>query len=230
MRDFCINKSFFLLLFVLLSGACSQGDYSMQTEYLVDFCVVKERGSQSLYLASDAGRILTPSSSLDLTDSKVGQRYRVTYINIGGGQYSVSETVIKVIDMQPVFTENVMPLSQFPTGLKDPLSFISEPWQGGGYLNFEFSFRFSDQAIIHSIHLIQDSIVSRASKKLIYLSLVHDAAGDKLLENSALIFKSFPLNTVSGIEKSDSLIITALRENELKPMVFRLLADSIANK
>jgi len=208
-----IRKIYFLLAVIcLLATSCSQGDYEMGTSYEVTFGVVKERGDHKLYLYSDGGLSLFPSTSLDSINFKVGERYRVTYVRMNGYYTSDKEASINVSDMQRVLVKDAVPVSDFSGLLKDPIWVMNKPWFGGGYLNFEFSFSFSDSKIKHGIYLVQDSI---GMDNKIYMTFGHDANGD-LPQNTTIALASFPLKSISRIDTADSLIICVPKSNAAK--------------
>jgi len=210
MKPLFLSRSLLLCLFIIFAEACSREDYSLKTNYIVSLCVVKESSNQNLYLLSDQGTVLYPSSSLNVETS--GQRYRVTYKVMEGASSKQDETaVVSISNMEPVLIKNVVSRALFTGTMNDFVWFECSPWSGGGYLNFEFIFDYSDSNIMHGIYLVQDS-TGNAGKN-IYLTFRHDANGDtSKYETTALA--SFPFSSISGIQKADSLIIKALGGTE----------------
>ncbi|MDD4922218.1 MAG: NigD-like C-terminal domain-containing protein [Bacteroidales bacterium] len=214
---FC--KQSFLLVFVLMfTGACSKD----QTKYMVEICDVKESGNNLLYLLSDAGRILYPSSSRDVTINMRGQRFCVTYIELEGDALSDGEAVVEIKDMLHVLVKDVVDRTLFTGTLNDPVWLVGKPWFGGDYLNFEFSYHNNaDSDIEHNIELVQDSIVSSNQVKKIYMTFGHNANNDASLRMATAFF-SFPTATITDIQNADSLIIRVLEGD--KQQLYRLAA------
>jgi hypothetical protein len=206
MKPLFLNKSILLCLFIILAEACSQEDYSLKTNYVVSLCVVKESSNQNLYLLSDQGTVLYPSSSLEAETS--GQRYRVTYKIMEGASSKQDETaVVSISNMEPVLIKKVVSRTSFAGTMNDFVWLECNPWSGGGYLNFEFIFDYSNSNIRHSIYLVQDSTGNAGQN--VYLTFGHDANGDtSKYETTALA--SFPFSSIPGIQKADSLIIKVL--------------------
>jgi len=217
MFKLCKN-SFTLILLIFLACSCS----NTETSYLVELCVVKERGDQSLYLLSDEGHILYPSSSLDSEKYVAGQRFRVTYIKMeGGASLSKDEAVIDIKYMLPVLIKDAVSAKDFTDkNINDPIWLVSQPWPGGGYLNFEFVFGLTDTAVKHGIYLVQDSLVHKSNMYKIYLTFGHDANKDA---SSAMgtALASFPLNSITDIQRADSLIIYVLEGT--KEQIYKLV-------
>lgn len=208
---FLSRNTIFCTFFVFLS-ACNQDDYSLKT----DLCVVKESGDQSLYLLSDKGKALCPSSSLSAETYKEAQRYSVTYKTMEGTASQKDETVVNIFNMQPVLVKDAVLRAQFSNSISDPVWLVSQPWIGGGYLNFEFSYFFSDSNIKHGIYLVQETTVNGSTGENIHLTFGHDANGDAST-NKATALASFPFNSVSGIKYADSLVINVLEGTTANP-------------
>lgn len=184
---------------------------------MVELCVVKELGNQSLYLLSDEGNILYPSSSLDSVKIKAGQRYRVTYKIMVGDASKQEETVIQVAGMQPVLIKDAVSRVLFSGTINDQVWLVSKPRFGGDYLNFEFSFGYSNTNIKHGIHLVQDSTTHENDVDIIYLTFGHDANGDSFQYKTSQLV-SFPLTSIAGIHGTDSLIVTVLEGEAGNPV------------
>ena len=203
------KKSYPLILLLILVCSCSQDE----TSYLTELCVVKERGNKSLYLFTDDGNVLSPSTSLDFSKYSEGERYRVTYIKMKSNVSSSKESLIEIQYMLPVLIKDAIPRKDFSTKMKDPIWLTGQPWFGGGFLNFEFSFGFEKQEIKHGIFLVQDSSVYKKDVNKIYLSFGHDANKDAS-RIMATALASFPVNSISDIKNADSLIINVLEGSE----------------
>lgn len=212
MKHLFLRRSCSICLFILFLGACTQDDYSLKT----DLCIVKESGDQSLYLLSDQGKVLCPSSSLNIETYKDGQRYSVTYKIMEGTALQKDETVVNIFNMQPVLVKDAVLIAQFSNSISDLVWLVSKPWAGGGYLNFEFSYSFSDSNIKHGIYLIQDTIVNGKSGENIYLTFGHDANGDASI-SKATALASFPFTSIYGIQHADSLVINVLEGTAASP-------------
>jgi len=196
------KQGFFLGFLLMLASACNRD----QTNYIVELCDVKERGDESFYLLSDGGETLYTSSSSDLADYKAGQRFRVTYIKLEGKNASKDEVMIDVKYMFPVLIKDAMPLESLKVAIKDPVWLINQPWYGGGYLNFEFSYGKNESSEIkHDIQLVQDS----TAQNKVYMTFGHNANGDVSPKNVTAL-ASFPLTSISGFQSADSLIIKVL--------------------
>lgn len=194
-----LRKYLSLVIIVFLVSSCSNDETSYQTE----FCVIEKRGDQSLYLHSDNGYDLNPSSSLDATIYEAGQRFRVTYIEMGS-TYTLSEVkVIDVVDMLPV---KIFETLKTETKSDDPVWLVREPWIGGGFINFEFSFGYQNPDKKHGIYLVKDSLVPNSDGGKIYLSLRHDANKDGNSE-MATAFASSSLDLITESLDIDSLIV-----------------------
>ena len=220
---FKLCKNSFILIF-LISLACSCSN--TETSYLVELCVVKERGYQSLYLLSDEGHILNPTSSLNPEIYKVGQRFRVTYIKMAGStSVSKDESDIEIKYLLPVLIKDAVSAKDFKDEkINDPIWLVSQPWPGGGFLNFEFSFGFTDAEVKHGIYLVQDSLVHKSNVNKIYLTFGHDANKDaSSVMGTALA--SFPLNSITDIQHADSLIIHVLEGT--KRTIYKLAVTDI---
>jgi hypothetical protein len=210
MKPLFLSRSLLLCLIIVFAEACTKEDYSLKTNYVVSLCVVKESSNQDLYLLSDQGNALYPSSSLKAETS--GQRYQVTYKVMDGTSSKQDETtVVSISNMNPVLIKEVVSRSLFTGSMNDFVWLECNPWSGGGYLNFEFIFDDSDSNIKHSIYLVQDS-TGNAGKN-IHLTFGHDANGDTS-GHKATALASFPFSSISGIQKADSLIIKVLGGTE----------------
>ena len=208
---FC-KQCFFLGFLLVLASACNQD----QTNYIVELCDVKERGDESLYLFSDGGETLYTSSSSDLADYKAGQRFRVTYIKLEGKNTSKDEVMIEVKYMLPVLIKDAISLESLNSAIKDPVWLINQPWYGGGYLNFEFSYGDNESSEIkHDIQLVRDSI----AQNKVYMTFGHNANGDVSQKNVTAL-ASFPLTSISGFQSADSLIVKVLEGS--KYTIYRL--------
>jgi len=187
---------------------------------MVELCVVKERGDQSLYLLSDEGRILNPSSSLNAEKYIAGQRFRVTYIKMeGGASTSKDEAVIEIKYMLPVLIKDAVSAKDFTKKINDPIWLVSQPRPGGGFLNFEFVFALKDTTVKHGINLVQDSFVHKSNMNKMYLTFGHDANKDASSEMVTAL-ASFPLKSITDIQRADSLIIQVLEGT--KKNIYRL--------
>lgn len=189
----------FVLLIVLLSS-CSNDETSYQTE----FCVIEERGDHSLYLHSDNGYDLSPSSSLDASIYEAGQRFRVTYIEMGSMKLLSDGKLIDVVDMLPV---KIFTSLESETKSEDPVWFVADPWISGGFLNFEFSFGYQNSDKKHGIYLVRDSIVQGSEGGKVYLSFRHDANKDGT-SVMATAFASSSLSLITESMDIDSLIFS----------------------
>lgn len=204
-----IQKLISLILFIFLAASCSQDE----TNYQSAFCVVMERGDQSLYLRSDEGVDLNTSTALDASTYKAGQRYRVTYITMVNGKINKEEQTIEVVDMLPVKILRSISIQEYQkqvnsTGSGDPVWLNVTPWASGGFLNLEFTFGYKNPDIQHSVYMVRDSMVRSNESDNLYLSFRYDANKD---ESSILTsaFASILLDSISlpGIQFADSLII-----------------------
>ena len=222
MFKLCKN-SFTLILLIFLACSCS----NTETSYLVELCVVKERGDQSLYLLSDEGHILNPSSSLNAEKYVAGQRFRVTYIKMEGGvSLSKDESVIDIKYMLPVLIKDAVSAKDFTDKkINDPIWLVSQPWPGGGYLNFEFVYGRTDATVKqHGIYLVQDSLVHKLNRYKIYLTFGHDANKDAS-SSKVTALASFPLNSITDIQRADSLIIHVLEGT--KENIYKLAVTDV---
>ena len=208
MKHLFLSRSFLFCISIALFGACTQEDYSLNTE----LCVVKKSGDLSLCLLSDQGNVLYPTSSLDAEIYKEGQRYNVTYKVMEG---SVSNQV-NIFNMQPVLIKDAVSRALFTGSMGDLVWLVSKPWIGGGYLNFEFSYGYSDSNIKHGIYLVQETSANGNAGKNIYLTFGHDANGDAT-EDKATALVSFPFTSVLGIQDADSLIVNVLEGTVANP-------------
>jgi len=196
----CILRKYVpLVILFLLVCSCSNDETSYQTE----FCVIEERGDQSLYLHSDSGYDLNPSSSLDATIYEAGQRFRVTYIEMGTTKTLTDTKLIDVVDMLPV---KIFKTLKSESQSNDPVWLVSNPWISGGFLNFEFSFGYQNSDKKHGIYLVKDSLVQGAKGGKIYLSFRHDANKDGS-SVMATAFASSSLILITDYQDIDSLII-----------------------
>jgi hypothetical protein len=195
-----------VLLVLILSAASSCMNYDMtnNTYYESAWCVVQGKGSQSVLL-TDEKVVLKPSESLDSVRFKSGDRYRVVYIPLGTqGVYSTLSGAIQVeiTNFQPVLVEDIIVHNQFNGTVNDPVWVHTEPFFGGGYLNFDFQFYSSEKGIKHGIHLLQDSLVNRK----LYLRFGHDANNDTKGKTASAL-ASFPTSSLQHVSEADSLVI-----------------------
>jgi len=195
-----LRKYFPLVVLLLLVSSCSNDETSYQTE----FCVIEERGDQSLYLHSDSGYDLNPSSSLDDTIYEAGQRFRVTYIEMGSMNTLSDGKLIDVVDMLPV---KILKTLKSETQSNDPVWFVCEPWISGDFLNFEFSFGYQNSDKKHGIYLVKDSLVQGTNGRKIFMSFRHDANKDGS-SVTATAFASSSLVLITESLDIDSLIIS----------------------
>jgi hypothetical protein len=214
MKLFC-PKYIYPLLLLMLCGACSEEDYSLNTDYVIDYCVVQGHGSQLCFL-SDNGGLLNPSETLDSTLYLPDDRYRVTYVALSNnGDASAAGTTIRIVGTpQAVLVKDVTQSDLFYGDLNDQIWLVDDPQFGGGFLNFEFSFGYSDSNIKHGIYLIQDSL----AQKKIYLTFGHQAYND-ISSYTATALASFPLSSIVDLQKADSLIIHVLEGTSSVPKV-----------
>jgi len=200
------KRCLLLVLLLALTISCSQDE----TLFMVELCTVKEKGDKSLYLLSDDGNVLFPSSSMDVSTYQSGQRFRVTYIKMEGKTSSEGESIVDIKQMLPVLIKDVVSGDLFTGSVNDPLWLIYRPWFGGGFLNFEFSFDSGASTDIqHEVQLIQDSTVQVGASRKIFLTFGHNANGD-VSEKSVTALVSFPLTSISDFGQADSLIVGVL--------------------
>jgi len=210
------NRNVLLVLLLALTISCSQDE----TMFMVELCTVKEKGDKSLYLLSDDGNVLFPSSSMDVSTYQSGQRFRVTYIKMEGKTSSEGESIVDIKQMLPVLIKDVLSRDLFTGSVNDPLWLIYRPWFGGGFLNFEFSFGSGVSTDIqHEVQLIQDSTVQVGATRKIFLTFGHDANGD-VSEKNVTALVSFPLTSISDFSQADSLIVGVLEGS--KRYLYRL--------
>jgi NigD-like C-terminal beta sandwich domain len=216
--------SVLLVLALLCATSCSNEEMSNYTYYESAWCVVQGRSNQ-ISLVTDQKDILKPSESLDSTQYKAGDRYRVIYITLGNqGYYSTSSgaKLVKITgEPQPVLVEDVIQHGSFTGSVNDPVWLNAKPFLGGGFLNFDFQFRNSHTDVKHGIHLLQDSLVNRK----LYLKFGHHANGDVSgsLESA---LASFPTSGLQNASDADSLII--LSQGDIRLQNYRLaLRDTL---
>jgi hypothetical protein len=95
----------------------------------------------------------------------------------------------------------------------DAVKLVRDPWFGGDFLNFEFSFRHDEQSDIkHSIWLVCDSMTTEEGSQKWYLTFLHDANGDSPISTTSSL-TSFTCSSVQQISSTDSLIIRVLEWN-----------------
>lgn len=212
-----------LALVLLITTACSSEDLSNYTYYDSAWCVVYGKGSQ-MALVTDNKGILRPSEALDSTRFKAGDRYRVVYIPLGNSEYytvTSGAKLVEITNFQPVLVEEVIQRTNFNGAVNDPVWVNADPFFGGGYLNFDFSFYSSETGIKHGIHLLQDSLVNRK----LYLRFGHDANNDTNSKTASAL-ASFPIRSLKNYDLADSLIIQM--RNVVKLNTYRLaLRDTI---
>jgi hypothetical protein len=218
--------SVLLALALLGATACSVDNLSNDyyTYYESSWCVVQGSGSQ-ISLLTDQQDLLKPSESLDSTQYKAGDRYRVLYI-ILGNQDTYSNTsgakLVKIAgEPQPVLVEDVLQHGSFTGAVNDPVWLNADPFFGGGFLNFDFQFRTSHSGIMHGVHLLQDSLVNRK----LYLRFGHHANGDVAgsLESA---LASYPIAGLQHASDADSLII--LLQGDVRLQAYRIaLRDTL---
>jgi len=205
MATFCKIAYFMTLL--TMACACNEDEVN----YTVEFCDVKETGDGSLYLISDAGNTLNTSTALD-TACKPGQRFKVTYIKLEGNNLLKNEATIEVKFMMPVIVKDAVTSSSCKEIFADSLWLVDKPWYGGGYLNFEFSYKKNEaKKIMHDIRLVQDSLVHRK----VYMTFGHNAHGD-ISQKSVIALASFPLISIPDLPLADSLILNVLEGSDKK--------------
>ena len=194
-----------MVLVLLTASSCMSYDATNYTYYESEWCVVQGKGSQ-MALVTDDKVILKPSESLDSMRFKAGDRYRVVYIPLGNqGTYSTVSGAkqVQVTNFQPVLVEDVLQRTQFNGLVADPVWMNTDPFFGGGYLNFDFQFYSTETGIKHGIHLLQDSLVNRK----LYVRFGHDANGDAQGKTSSAL-ASFPISSIKHASDADSMIIT----------------------
>ena len=208
------SYSVLLVLAMLSATACSDGNMSSNTYYESAWCVVQGRGSQ-ISLVTDQKDILKPSESLDSTQYKAGDRYRVIYITLGNQGYYPTSSGAKLVKItgepQPVLVEDVIQHGSFTGSVNDPVWLNAKPFLGGGFLNFDFQFRNSHTGIKHGIHLLQDSLVNRK----LYLKFGHHANSD-VTGSFESALASFPTSGLQNASDADSLIILLQGDTHLQ--------------
>jgi len=205
-----VGSTFFFVLALLATTACSDADMSNYTYYASDWCVVQGGGDQ-IALMTDERVLLRPSETLDSVQFKAGDRYRVVYIPLArqGAYSSVSAAnLVEITSLQPVLVDDVYPRSNFNGVVNDPVWMDSGPFFGGGFLNFDFQFYASEAKIKHGIHLLQDSLANRK----IHLRFGHDAKGDARTRTASAL-ASFPTSSLQQADLADSLIIVLKSDN-----------------
>lgn len=197
--------SFLLVLALFTATSCSDEDMNNYTYYESAWCLVQGKGNQISFL-TDEKVILKPSESLDSTLYKAGDRYRVLFITLGGqgaNTMASSSKLIKIAgEPQPVLVDDIIQHENFIGVVNDPVWLSSDPFFGGGFLNFDFQFRASRNGIKHGIYLLQDSLVNRT----LYLRFGHHANGDVTgsLESA---LASFPTASLMHTSVADSLVV-----------------------
>ena len=216
--------SILLALALLTATGCTNEGMSDYTYYESAWCVVQGRGSQ-ISLLTDNKDILKPSESLDSMKYKPGDRYRILYITLANqAYYSVASNakLVKIAgEPQPVLVEDVFQQGLFTGVVNDPVWLNTDPFFGGGFLNFDFQFRTSHLGVKHAIHLIQDSLVNRK----LYLRFGHHANGD-VSGSMESALASYPTTGLKQVSEADSLII--LIKGDLRFQTYRMaLKDTL---
>jgi hypothetical protein len=209
-----------ILLLTITTVSCTDGDFS-ENSFEADFCVVKGQGSW-MFLLTDGGSLLYPTESLD-TSISPGDRFVVTYVSLSKSEYSSDQQgyTVRVVNLQPVLVKDVnLSTDDVPVAANDLVWVVNSPFFGGGYLNFEFKYMYSDLSIKHGIYLMQDSIRNRS----IYLRFTHEANGDAAISTASAL-ASFPLSSISGMADADSLVIQSRGGSQSSP---RTITYSIA--
>jgi hypothetical protein len=196
------RSAFLWILFLTMTSvSCANEDLYSENSFEADLCVVKGRGG-SMYFFTDKGLLLYPSETLDSTSISPGDRLMVTYVSLGvNGSYTIPGYTVKVVNMQQVLVRDVVSTTG-SVAAKDLIWIVNDPFFGGGFLNFEFKYKYSNSEIKHGIYLVQDSISNGA----IYLRFAHEANGDEAV-NTASALASFPLSSFNGFSDADSLVI-----------------------
>ena len=216
--------SILLALALLTATGCTNEGMSDYTYYESAWCVVQGRGSQ-ISLLTDNKDILKPSESLDSMKYKPGDRYRILYITLANqAYYSVASNakLVKIAgEPQPVLVEDVFQQGLFTGLVNDPVWLNTDPFFGGGFLNFDFQFHTSHLGVKHAIHLIQDSLVNRK----LYLRFGHHANGD-VSGSMESALASYPTTGLKQVSEADSLII--LIKGDLRFQTYRMaLKDTL---
>lgn len=221
MRRFKVG-SVLLTLVLFFATACSNEDLGYYTYYDSAWCVVYGKGSQ-IALVTDNKGILKPSVLLD-SSFKAGDRYRIVYIPLGSQDKQSATTGAKLVEItsfQPVLVEDAILRADFNGVANDPVWVNTEPFFGGGYLNFDFRFKSSETGVTHGIHLLQDSLANRK----LYLCFGHDANNDTQGKTTSAL-ASFPIRSLKNSSLADSLIIQM--RDAVKTNTYRLaLRDTL---
>jgi hypothetical protein len=202
------NISIVFLICALFQSCSSDDNLNVTTTtYVSELCSVK--GWLPVYLLSDDGRTLNPVSSDDLGGFVENDRVFVTYNIVGQGQ-NLSKTnnyQINIYDIQSIPVLDVISRADLEYSISDPISMLSTPWLGGGFLNVEFSFGHSTLNIKHSLFMVYEGFENKDGKNIINLTFGHNAKSDPSVINSPA-FASFRLNGINNIDKADSIFIS----------------------
>jgi|GEM_PF-1354361 len=193
----------------LLLTACSE-DFDLTTAFKTGLCTVVVSSGEPLYLMEDDGLLLNPVTELDSTVYLPGNRYLVTYILMDtmSSVYSGNSSLkARILDMQYVMIKDALVRSDTlsATG-DDAVNFLQDPWFGGAYLNVNFSLRYNDEDIKHSVWLICDSTIEEQGSTNMYLSFLHNANGDSPAKTTVSLI-SFNYYYLPQFAETDSLFI-----------------------
>jgi hypothetical protein len=218
MPRFLVRAVLTVLVFLMVSS-CMSYDATNNTYYESAWCVVQGKGSQ-IALVTDERVILKPTESLDSVRFKAGDRYKVIYIPLGSQDHDASvlgAKQVEITNLQPVLVENTIQRTVFTGLVNDPVWVNTDPFFGGGFLNFDFQFYSTETGIKHGIHLLQDSLVNRK----LYLRFGHDANGDSKVKIASAL-ASFPITSLQHTSEADSLIVLMKGVNFYKSYRFAL--------
>lgn len=203
----------FTIVLTVCLTACSEEYLDMSTKFQSELCVVKSGSDKSVYLSTDKGRVLNPVSELDSTRYKPGNRYLVTYIVLDSNVTSSANQVagnllVRVKEMQYVSIKPILRADQLtqPINGEDPVTVLSTPWIGGGYLNVELMLKYENENIKHSLWMIADTTIFENGSLKTYLTFLHNANGDRQTKTASTLV-SFDCTNLPYFEQSDSLII-----------------------
>lgn len=199
-----------LILLLLQFASCSKEDFSYEAEYASSLCCITRDLNEELFLMTDEGLKLYPTSSDPLLEFQEGSRVLVNYSIIeeqAPGLYASKTFRVKLFYIQSVLMLDVQLSDTLDAAATDPIWMEQKPWISGRYLNVHCRFKRGYSEVKHRIVLRSDSMVIVSGLKYLYLTLEHDARGDVQQYDASVYASVFWLRN-PGIPSPDTLVLS----------------------
>lgn len=199
-----------LILLLLHFASCSKEDFSYEADYASSLCCITRDLNDELFLMTDEGLKLYPTSVDPLLEFQEGTRVLANYSIIDEQApklYSAQSFRVKLFYVQSVLMLDVQLSDTLDAAVTDPVWMEQKPWISGRYLNLHCRFKRGYSEVKHRIVLRNDSMVVVSGLKYLYLTLEHDARGDVQQYDASVYASVFWLSN-PGNPSPDTLVLS----------------------